>query len=927
MEWNDLETRLTARQPGDVDDFAEQLVRLDDRQRRALSGPLSTFVKSWWNGEDKANVESARLAVVGVTNSAAAVANWLRREAELLQSAWHNFPRGFEVTASRQRTDRLTRVLHARDDAWIIDVFESLAARLRYSGSSEWRDFVVAKVSELGITPPVTLGFTECWIGRYINYGEATYDERLARMRADALLPTMLDALFALDGLGRHFEILLWTDHGKLALPTYLESLMERGDVERGFLIDGCLRRLLRGGRPGDLLPYRKLLESLAATPTEVAERARDFAALLPDAAPATAGVAQKALRSADEAGHLDGSIVVDAAERVLFRPERKIVRDQLSWIDKAVRRHADVAADLMTASAIAFGHDSTDIQSRAVTLVGAHAAVLTPETRTALASQATTLPTAERERLAGILDLEPVPTPEPVAAPDAPGSLPMPEPIASVAELAERMAGLRATLTTDPHGERLDPASIEPVLAALVTFSHRDRPGLAAALKPVLSELDFIDPRWYNGLEPRLLDGVLYAAARAAGDAYPIELDADILYGPTVPEEQRTKEWSTQLSYWRKGLAGMSGPERVLAHRLAEIAWAITERPVPTLVATPTDTIGRIDPSVLIERIERAESEDWQPWELDFQQALLRLPNDADADVIARAAKLTSPAGRRLADWLASRDRPEISVVERPMVMYDRYGDEDDEKALPLATVSIRQPNPVGTQLLDQLRLSFAQRVLEEDVTVERPDWPRTWSAVFPARRDVLAAHLAWLLGPEAYWDLIQPREDRYYLAMLPDLAEADGPTGVSLTTCLAFGLTVATAADRACAVEALTVLAARDQLDAEALADAMADNVLSGLGKCTRIAVALRETAEAGAAEQVWRILATALPKLLTTDPAPNRLADLAELAARTAETVGAHGEIPTIAQTATRRGSSKLLRETRRLHQYLTRPNPSP
>ncbi|BAL88751.1 hypothetical protein AMIS_35310 [Actinoplanes missouriensis 431] len=122
-----------------------------------------------------------------------------------------------------------------------------------------------------------------------------------------------------------------------------------------------------------------------------------------------------------------------------------------------------------------------------------------------------------------------------------------------------------------------------------------------------------------------------------------------------------------------RKSLRG--GPGGVLDLRIQEIAQRFSERPVTELMATPTRVNGSLDAAVLLERLTRAQAGGWEPWPVDFEQALLRLPRDTDPDVVRQAAELTSVAGRRFAAWLKDGGLPDPVSTRREQTGRDgRY-------------------------------------------------------------------------------------------------------------------------------------------------------------------------------------------------------------------------------------------------------------
>ncbi|NEA25726.1 DUF6493 family protein, partial [Actinomadura bangladeshensis] len=189
-------------------------------------------------------------------------------------------------------------------------------------------------------------------------------------------------------------------------------------------------------------------------------------------------------------------------------------------------------------------------------------------------------------------------------------------------------------------------------------------------------------------------------------------------------------------------------------------------------------------------------------------------------------------------------------------------------------------------------------------------------WAAVLPSHRDIVAAHLVpYLAGWEEYgWN---------QGALMLGLAEADGPAGAATGTFLAHALANQDQDERARAVEALLVLAARGALPAAETGTALGRLAALGRIPLPRTLKALTAAADAGAHAGVWTILATALPHAL---PAPGErarsgLPAMITLAARLAETTRAEGAIPEIAEVAARGGTSRLVTESARLHRTLT------
>lgn len=345
------------------------------------------------------------------------------------------------------------------------------------------------------------------------------------------------------------------------------------------------------------------LHEALDPDLDEVAARARDYARLLADGPSAVAVAAQRALRRLDDRGRLEPGLLAEASRAALFRPEKALVRTQLSWLDAVARRSPDRAGELLGAVSVAFAQESAALQSRALALLMRHARHADQETRAGLLEAAAALPADLRQQAAAALG-GPVPAdpspPWPVLS--APPPRELPPPIGSPAELAEELA---AYLQADPG---MEPVTLERLLAALVAFAHRDRDALAHALEPVLARhrlrswIPTVDSTSYllNLDEYALLSWVVLAAVTppARGRMLLGPMDAVWAGGPRRPHQA----WV--------------GPGLRLAmlYRLREIAVGLW-RPPPLLLATPTSPTGHLDPAALLSRLRRATADGWRPW------------------------------------------------------------------------------------------------------------------------------------------------------------------------------------------------------------------------------------------------------------------------------------------------------------------------
>jgi hypothetical protein len=142
--------------------------------------------------------------------------------------------------------------------------------------------------------------------------------------------------------------------------------------------------------------------------------------------------------------------------------------------------------------------------------------------------------------------------------------------------------------------------------------------------------------------------------------------------------------------------------------------------------------------------------------------------------------------------------------------------------------------------------------------------------------------------------------------------LAEAHGPAGPALHLALSYGLGAELTVNRAHAVDAVLILAARDQLDGRTLGDFLGRLLERGDLVMNRVVPGLRDAARSGAARQIWDALTAVVPRLWTH----NRVADVIELAVELAQRLRPGGTVGGLAEVAARKGSSKAVVQAKRL-----------
>ncbi|MEO3977476.1 DUF6493 family protein [Streptomyces sp. CAU 1734] len=898
------------------------LEELSPADRKAALAELKTVraeLRDWgWDRwREQIGIRSALLvAGAGCHTGAAAAAGWIG--AQGLRTGRH------------MAHGPLLEVLAGREPRWLADVAHRLAARR--STAAEDYSLIRELVELSGCEVPTTDGYVQGW-ARTVSRARKDLRELHLDPQAAVLVPRLFEAPESAGELAW-----LMDPDDPAQWPSVLAGLPGHGVVERAVLVDGCVSRLLRGGRPGDLRVFLTLLRRFAPTPEEERARTADWVGMAADGAAPVAGHAQEVLIRLAERGELPAGTLAEVSGAVLFRTEKKLVRAQLSLLGKVLRVHARAGAGgaeavgvLLPAVADAFGHPDTGIQERALKLAARYLPAVGEEVRAELAAAAGQLSPGLRAGAAEVFGAL-LPAEE---AGEYEEILPVVTAPRELAPAAESVAELVEDLLVLTGGARR-PALFERTLDGLVRWHHRAPTELAGALREALAGawwLNRSDRPWIT--YDRSPDGVEIVVAALLG---------------LVPVETLRQADKHSVS---ANICPHSGLRSVERARLWEAAHRARIAPLPFLLATPTLESGVLDAGVLVERLAEYHRLGIAPRPADFTQALLRVAPDASGAAAVAAAAIGSEEGGRLAAWLTG-EGPEM-----PGLLPD---DPDEESgAAPSGEEPAREEEPAGEpsgtgeagdareagRKRSRQRGTITRRLVREARILmgAQRDFPKAfrwlgatdpgrrcshycgywqpqWAVVFPHHREALA-----------HW--MTPRRNgsgsdcRETAGCLPVLAEAGAPgeaAGPALHRALAAGMNADRAEDRLAVVDAMLVLAARGQLDPIRLGEGAAKLIRHREVKLNRFTDALRTGAETGAQVTVWSVLAAALPVLLATRPAPAGLggvlavaADCAERcgpAVRTAPVAGAGERIPGLAELAARGGSSQTVTQAARL-----------
>ncbi|MEZ0074826.1 DUF6493 family protein [Planotetraspora sp. GP83] len=992
--WDEIRDLIDA---GDADKLIERLVTLDDGERKLVAGELrgripvlrdhaETMRSRRWMEESRRRDEEGeeaywtrtwrepehepwedwadlvRLAGAGTLSAVSAVASWVTRR-DLI--TWRRFSRDAEFGDPAQ----VVRLLDHRPAEWQAELAVRLAAKIR-GPRDAGIPLALAMLRHTGVEPPQHDPLVVAWVSAGVG------------SEPDPLLPVLLPRIFGAEGVGRALQ------HERVApISPWLRALRDSGDRES--LLDGCVRRFLRGGTAQDLRFFARLHELLEPSAAEVEPRRRDYLRLLPAAPGSVAELALRHLRRLDAHEPAD---VVEALEGLLFRVEATLVRAGLTWFDQTVRQEPERADELAPALVTAFHHESYDVQGRVAQLALKHAARFSPLGAERIRDAIPALPPALGARLVEVFGGEAA-VEEPAAPFTAP---PLPEPSPAEAfpltpASPAEMEALGWSTWGWQDGERW--------LAGFVRLAAQDREGLRSALAAAFgsSYPQLFDMRHWTGVDfwraamarelitPGADPGIRIeepAPYRRAGSWSPgslvemeqiVEWDEEdddeeggeivefadlsaelreqifaqleqagmpkeqmdaLRAGEPVPEHTEHKSYAVSYAWVGSGSPfgspqpvpeaprdrlpdppHVSPPHLFLLRRCAEILAALKDGTLPpVLLATPTSSTGTLDPGILVSRLEECEAAHAVPLAADLQQALLRLPRGAHPEAAARAARLTSDAGRTAARWLAGDCLPDPEAGVRWGYVEDaceHYFDERPPGHIgQIRLTPLLKAAPTGLELIDELLTEPSKWTWYEHGGCM--DW---WSSVLPSHREVVAVNLLPHL-------LYQWNRPGVYPVQAARLAAADGPVGAATALVLAYFLAQQDSAD---AVSVFLTMAARGDLPAAEIGVQLGLLIRWTWLKQQHVVNALESAANRGAHREVWQVLRALLPALLPASGEQPRagLAKLVAFAATVAGWADARGEIPEVGAIAGRKNTSMFTQECRRLHDYLTRP----
>ncbi|RCG20205.1 hypothetical protein DQ384_37510 [Sphaerisporangium album] len=492
--WDEVRDLIDA---GDAGELIERLAGLDHGERKLVADELRGHIpvlrahaeaKQWerWEEERRRNegeehhwrgrpfmpvrepwedwADLMRLAGAGTLSAVTAVAAWVTRGDFLV---WRPFTGRTEFGDPAP----VVRLLAHRPAQWQAELAVRLASRLRGPRDAGGA-LALAMLRHTGAEPPAHDPLVVAWLTA--GPGPAPETSALAgqEREEDPLLLALLPRIFEAEGAGRALR----NERAHPISPWLrkIRDLARAGSVSRESLLDGCVRRFLRGGSAQDLRFFVRLHELLDPSETEVEARRRDHLRLLPSAPGPVAELALRHLRRLDDHALAD---VVEALEGLLFRAEASLARPGLTWLDQTVLKAPERADELAPALATALQHQSSEVRHRATQLALKHARLFSPLGAERIREAVPALPPASGERLAAVFGGEVAAAP--VAPPFAPPPIPEPPRVRAFPSVPDGAASMRSL------GRSVDGWwEAERWLAGFVRLAGRDRQGLAEALE-----------------------------------------------------------------------------------------------------------------------------------------------------------------------------------------------------------------------------------------------------------------------------------------------------------------------------------------------------------------------------------------------------------------------------------------------------------
>ena len=263
----------------------------------------------------------------------------------------------------------MIEVLADRAPEWLPLLPDTICDRLGPLDAGALR-LVDGLAAAAGVRPRPTDDYVHGWAEHWsdLGIGGAGYKG----MRVDRATREFVPRLFAFDAGDGFFAV--DPDHrGPDHRGHVFVRLLGAGVLDRQAMLEGSLARMLRGGRIGPMRTHLDFWASMEPSGADIAANAGSCISLLASDNGSIAGRLAEDLRRSSDEGLLGVEPAVEAAARLVLRPERKLARAAIAWIDVLVRRYPDRVGELLVVASRAFGSQHADVQEHALTVVAQH--------------------------------------------------------------------------------------------------------------------------------------------------------------------------------------------------------------------------------------------------------------------------------------------------------------------------------------------------------------------------------------------------------------------------------------------------------------------------------------------------------------------------------------------------------------------------
>jgi hypothetical protein len=781
-------------------------------------------------------------------------------------------------------------------------------------------DVLLALIEGFGLPWPQDAHFGDYWAQRFYRLlpgrfpqevdPPVAYQRSLVRMSpvidgpgaaqpqvTEVIAHSPVEATQALFGLRPMMAALLARKDGVIGLVTKnalaheldcatqtVAALVGNGALDRSAFAADIIAALTRGDSvTAQRLQVRFLL---AAEPDAalIGVHMNTLHGLLASGHGSVAEAAQTLLRKLDDAQALDGEFFSSACQIVFARKEKGLRDEQLAWAARRLTRHPAQGEATRRGIEEALTVDDFTFRKKAELVAG--------------------LESAPRAN-------EPAPAATVRSAP-APSAIAEGRPLARFTSLAPGAAAISEVMAEFGRSPRV--AAVEHFIDLALRMARGDRKGLELALRGsrMSATSTYVD---FNRL-PNLI------AEAAFFDLSEVNLanGRDWLLR-THGRDRPPKPAGWDSAY--RAYSAMKVLPVVARMRFSEIGVAVKKGGAYAHVAKPGYDNGSIDSGEFVERMGALAAQRMEAGPMDLLVALMRTRHPGEEEV-ERLRAIGSRQTTIAANFFAAGGMGQMATtlqIVNGELKYHGHEANWTHAGAPEVCVSL---SAMGTlPAIDGIPVTWSEGYTPDTA-------PDVWefdlhepylTAVMPNNGEVLAALHLWGFRKAAGLRHGTASMGKATALALPAFTAARGPAGPAMHLAVLYSMSADEAPARIAGSDALAELIAQGRYDSALAAELVAAGVDCGSVKLGRLAGSLAQVAGAGTELILWPMVRAALAAALAKDPAPAGVPDLLAFGSGIASTLGLKERIESLARTAQRTGSSKMLTEARRLHELLT------